>query len=152
MMIWLLFGMFLVGAICIAVAIRNGRRAKTSLAWPMTQGRITSSRLVEYSHSSEHGDSSSYGPKVEYEYGVAGQTYRGKRVSFGSEASYNKAREQAVVERYKVGTSVEVFYDPASPADAVLERRAASSTVILLLVGVALIAMTLLFGLVGQPF
>jgi len=148
MMIWGLFGLFLAGAIFIAVAIRNGRGAKASLAWPITQGRITSSRLDEYSSVGE-SDGNSYVPKVEYEYSVAGQTYRGKRIVFGSAGSGNKAREQAVVERYKVGTPVEVFYDPARPADAVLERRAASSTVIFWLIGVTFIAGSLLFGLVG---
>ena len=132
-------GFFLVvslpGVILILIPIRNRRRAKASLAWPSVEGRLTSSQLVTIRY---HGTDSSYVPRVEYEYSVAGQAYAGKRIAFGPEGSYSEAKERAMVDRYKVGTAVEVFYDPTRAAFAILEKRAASSSIIFLVIGVGL--------------
>lgn len=118
------FGLFGVGLIFILFEITGRRRTKASLAWPSTQGRITSSRLGE-----SYGDAGvGYVPEVEYEYGVAGQTYTGKRIEFGREVFDIKTEAMEVVSKYKVDTPVEVFYDPARPASAVLERQATPAT------------------------
>ena len=125
---------YLVGVIFILMAIINAKRAKASLTWPSAQGRITSSQVLELS---------SYRPKVNYEYGVAGRTYSGKRIAFGPTGSLSKARVRATAESYKVGTTVEVFYNPARPDDATLERRTTRTNVIFYIFGVAYI----LFGI-----
>jgi Protein of unknown function (DUF3592) len=123
--------------ILILIAIRNDRRANASLAWPSVQGRITSSQLVT---SRVRGRDRSYLPRVEYEYSGKGQAYAGKRVACGTEGSNasprSKATVQAMVDRYEVGTPVEVFYNPAHADFAILERRAASASKQLWLVGI----------------
>lgn len=140
MMLWIVASpMYLAGVICILIAIINAKRAKASLTWPRAQGRITSSQVVT-GRSRKYSDS--YCPEVEYEYGVAGRTYSGKRIAFGPAGSRNEARERAVAASYTVGTPVVVFYNSVRPADAILERRAASSNVKLWIVGVGFI----LFG------
>jgi hypothetical protein len=131
---------YLVGVIFILMALINTKRAKASLTWPSAQGRITSSQVAEHSDE-DYGDS--YRPKVEYEYGVAGRTYSGKRIAFGPTGSLSEARVRATAESYKVGTTVEVFYNPARPDDATLERRATRTNVIFYIFGVAFI----LFGI-----
>lgn len=140
MIVWIaLSPLYLAGIICILIAIINAKRAKASLTWPSVQGRITSSQLV-ISKSVKYGES--FKPEVVYEYSVAGRNYSGKRIAFGPAGSHNEARERAVAACYQVGTPVEVFYNSARPADAILERRAASSNVKLWILGIAFI----LFG------
>ena len=112
-------------------AIWDSSNAKASLAWPSIQGRITSSRLVAVK-----GKSTSYEPRVGYEYSVAGQAYTGNRIWFGWPlAAGSEAEGWAVVHSYQVGAPVEVFYDPASPADAVLERRVRTWMIMFLWIG-----------------
>jgi hypothetical protein len=59
-------------------------------------------------------------PTVEYEFAVAGTTYRGARISIGDDSG--GANTEATLARYPVGATVTVYYDPADPTDCVLER------------------------------
>jgi hypothetical protein len=56
-------------------------------------------------------------PIIGYEFAVAGKTFRGNRVKDGF-----TPKVKPTLTKYPVGAEVEVFYDPANPADAILER------------------------------
>jgi hypothetical protein len=59
-------------------------------------------------------------PLVEYEFSVAGQTWRGNRISIGEDSG--GANTEATLQRYPIGAVVSVYYDPADPKKSVLER------------------------------
>lgn len=113
-------------------------QAAASAAWPSTEGRITRSRL-ERSH---RDGSTSVTADVGYEYAVAGATHEGFRVWIGDGYSASPGREfRAAVGRYPEGARVTVFYDPADPAESVLEPGATWSGSIVFLIGLGLLAL-----------
>ena len=87
-------------------------RGNASQNWPVTEGTIIESK-VEY-------DGDSYSPKVRYRYQVHTEildgdviTYRGFRA--------DKSAVEAYVKKYHEAAKVFVYYDPAAPANSVLE-------------------------------
>ena len=99
---------------------------------------------ISRSHDSDGGTSTSYYPRVTYEYEVLGHRYRGDRVNFGSAIGYGEPNTaQAVVDRYLPGNNIRVYYNPNNPGEAVLERTAGSSSRILIWVGIFILAILL---------
>jgi hypothetical protein len=99
------------------------------LQWPSSRGRVISSDLNRRQDSDGNQSEEAH---VVYEYLVGGTTLQGKRVAFGGSGA-GGARK--TVKRYPAGATVDVYYDPAKPASAVLERSAAGGTFVLALVG-----------------
>jgi Protein of unknown function (DUF3592) len=112
-----LFAVVAAGGILVAAGVKalEIRRARR---WPSTEGRVIASR-VEARRSRPGGDLSNQ-PFVQYEYVVGGRTYRGARVDVGERTPGSEL--EAVLARYPVGAAVTVFYDPADPSKALLER------------------------------
>jgi hypothetical protein len=87
--------------------------------------------------------SDSYSPRVSYDYTALGQRYTGNKISFGFTKAHNTHRSaEAELTRYPVGSQVTVFYNPANPAEAVLERKAGNS-VLATILGAAFILLSL---------
>jgi len=80
-------------------------------SWDSVEGRVIESRL-----SSGRPRSS-----IRYEYRVQGRTLTGNRV--GLFQVEGPGFSHASVQRYPLGAPVRVFYDPAAPTRAVLERE-----------------------------
>ena len=95
--------------------------AKASVGWPTAPGTITRSEV-------EPTVKNRVNPKVAYTYAVNGKTMTGSRVSYRSEGGSNQTDAQAVVDRFPMGKSVQVHYDPALPTNSVLEPGASAST------------------------
>ena len=123
-------GTLLLGLLCVAVgyfvAFHLGRpileEAQASADWPTTEGVILSSRVVR----SYKGGEWAYAPEVRYAYEVEGHRYEGRAVRLGLEGMRFGTRGLAarVVNRYRPGERVTVYYDPQDPATAVLEPGA----------------------------
>jgi hypothetical protein len=86
-----------------------------------------------------------YVPEVEYVFSVGGVDYRGHRIGIG-EIAPDSPEAKAALERYKVGRTGPVFYNPANPEEAVLERDAPASPAVMygiaagvMLVGLAIV-------------
>lgn len=96
--------------------------AKASEQWPKASGRITASH-VETSRDSENKNM--YSAQVTYEYEVEGTTYTDDTVWFGGDySSSNRSDAQQTVSKYPAGQTVDVYYQPDDPANAVLEPGA----------------------------
>ena len=117
--------MWLFGAMCVAIVLVivvsklwEARRAAT---WPQVAGRIVKS-TIEARHQRSAGEATAVTnvPVVEYEFAVAGTTYRGTRISIGEDSG--GANTDTTLARYPVAATVMVYYDPADPTDCVLER------------------------------
>lgn len=109
---------FIIGAIVLMWGIASSRTALISARWPSVPGSVTASSL-DISSSSK--GSTIYNANIHYTYSVGAQNYTGTRVTFGDINTSNSSDAAQTVYRYRVGTVVNVFYNPNDPADAALE-------------------------------
>ena len=130
-----------------AAIIYRTRRAQRASHWPSTRGRIVRSQMQR---TKRGGGTSAPGignlADIEYVYSVAGVEYRGSRVGIG-EIAPDSPEVAAALDRYRAGREGPVYYNPADPKDAVLERDMPASSALLyagaagvFLVGLAIVA------------
>ena len=88
--------------------------------WPSTTGRVITSR------AEVHGgrDSTYVLPRVVFMYTVGAVEYKGERIMFEDKFfhTYSSGEAYDMVDKYPVGADVTVYYNPANPAEATLER------------------------------
>lgn len=93
--------------------------AKASEKWPAVDGVIEQSEVV--TSRGDDGDTM-YAAEVLYKYTVDGREYQSDNVYFGGDyRSSSSSGAYEVVNRYPVGDTVKVHYDPDKPENAVLE-------------------------------
>lgn len=128
----------IIAFVFLFLGLRVNRRAAASRHWRSTNGVILASYVDRRSSlSSGGGRNTAFYPVVLYQYTVDGQSFRGSQRAFGSEIGYGWTRPaQNAVDRYPVGATVDVFYNPVNPSDAVLERRSGGSRTIFILIAV----------------
>jgi hypothetical protein len=110
------------------------KQAGATRGWAQTTGRIVSSETEEFRARSDINSPgkaavgpyrSQYRQRINYSYQVGGLDFASDRVAFGGRTRGTVASiETGSVTRYPAGSSVTVFYDPANPSQAVLERDA----------------------------
>jgi len=116
----LTIGLGFAAVILLAVMVKlvEARRARN---WHSTPGTVIKSRVRTRKRTDIEGRSRFENePLVTYEYEVDGRTYRGARISFAERISGGEI--DAWLKRYPAGKAVQVYYNPADPAQAVLER------------------------------
>jgi hypothetical protein len=128
---FILCGVALIGAAWWS-ATMNAKAAD----WPDTRGVIA---MSEHRQATD-GDNGSV--RIEFDYEVAGQKHRGTTVSYAGLPSQSDEKA-ALVARYPVGREVQVYYDPADPGRAVLERAPSRAWMAAALMGVVLVAVGL---------
>jgi len=131
-----------VGLVVAGLGWRELSEADASASWPSVKGEVTSSE-VRKSTSSRTGRrrqrSTKYRAVVKYEYSVDGTIHTGNRISFDASSS-SRSTAGRMTARYPKGAEVDVFYDPESPGEAVLERGKTLGTYIPLGVGLLFFA------------
>ena len=123
-------GMFLLGWF-------QFRKVQSSRSWPYTPGRILSAK-VDTSitrGNQDEADTTSYLPVIQYEYVVDNQHYLGNRIAFVARSYSRRKQAEEAMKAFEAGASVWVFYDPAKPGQAVLERKASGGTMWMMLGG-----------------
>ena len=136
----LAFALMFPGLVAVAVAVKKAEIARAS-TWTKGTARIVTSEWV----MEKRPDKEVKVPRVEYEFPVAFHPWRGLRVSFAEVIAGPDAA--AVLARYRVGTSVPVYYDPADPSKSVLERDPPAFFKSIYLVLAAIAAVILAVGL-----
>ena len=126
----LLIGSMMIGVLIFGTLYKYFEVSKAS-RWNCTPGRVLSSRAkarkvrtIDSLSRAEVGadlNVRNFADLV-YEYRIGGKTYRGKRISVGEDLG-DLFVEQRLA-KYRVGASVEVYYNPRNPQQAVLERDA----------------------------
>jgi len=137
---------FSVGGIyAIYQSIKTRQQVKQIQNWPSTMGRVIDSRVVHGGYDTDKMRRN-YVQHVEYEYTVGGVTYRNDQIAPGPRQAHPR-RYQArnAANRYPIGATVTVFYNPANPQEAVLEQGTAATTVILI-IGIALLGAAACLG------
>ncbi|GAB4495436.1 MAG: DUF3592 domain-containing protein [Anaerolineales bacterium] len=115
-----LFAAAIIGLLFFAVVVkmRETQRAKT---WQTTSGKITRSETRALKKRDIDGkESVRSAPAIAYEYTVNGKRYQGERISLAE--IIPESDIEPLLARYPVGAQVTVYYDPANPRQAVLER------------------------------
>jgi hypothetical protein len=111
--------------IVIAVMVKLWEVRQAS-RWPSTTGNVIASGVRSTKNKPgdpgyNFGDTEvSNEPNVEYEYQVAGRKYRCRRITIGEKTSSFEL--ESILQKYPVGQAVTVYYNPADPNKAVLER------------------------------
>lgn len=141
----LLFGgVFAVLGIGLLVfGLRERRRAKTTEKWPTANGNIVSARIDQNTRT-ERSQGRTYTrtthtPVVEYTYEVNGKAFQGNRIFPGANMSYDLGTAQGIINRYQPGQATTVHYDPADPAQAVLETQTKGGSIFLIIGGIFLV-------------
>lgn len=106
--------------------LRVDRQNRAAQRWPETTGVVVGNSVRPLigvqawllSHGTLHPRAE---PRIEYEYQVNGETYRSNRVRLGTLAQTVREATQTVAQ-YPPGTRLNVYYDPAQPQRACLER------------------------------
>lgn len=105
------------GVACFGIPIV---RSFLSRSWPKAEGRVLSSQKVPTSNRSV-----SFRLVVQYSYSVAGLPYTSQRRSFADTALIGRSWTwtKEVQQKYSVGNTIDVYYNPSSPADCILTRQ-----------------------------
>lgn len=115
-----------------------------STQWERTQGNIAVSEV-------DRGcmRQASYVPKLTYRYSAAGQIFSGHKITATNNFCYpsKKAAQEFLLKHYPLDARVTVFFNPASPSDAVL--RAGDYSRFSYFVIAALWITAILFGVGG---
>ncbi len=122
----------LIGVVCGGGWFLLRRKSQASMKWPSARGRVVAS---DVNRCRDNDGNWAEEARVVYEYVVNGASFKGNRITFGGASSGNRSAARKTIERYPAGVEVDVFYDPAQPGAAVLERRLPGALVLLPIVG-----------------
>lgn len=109
------------------------KKAGESQNWSSAMGKITESYVRRKVSTDSDGDTTtSYYPEVRYTYQYLGTEFSGDRIAFGGKVGGGQNKAYTAISSYPVGKDVTVYYDPNNPEDAVLERRMAGATYLIM--------------------
>jgi Protein of unknown function (DUF3592) len=116
-----LIAMIIPGAIAWTI-VYKAYQVQRAAKWPSTQGRIVHSSMRAVQRREAEGPTKvSSTPAIGYVYSVGGVEYRNDRISIG-EIVAGSPEAEAAIERYSVGRTGPVFYNPDNPKEAALMR------------------------------
>ena len=131
---------FFMGMTCLIISYLLLNAVMTTNGWPVAEGTVITSEVTSQWHD-DYNDGEgffTYSPYVVYEYQVNGTKYDGCSVtSFILESDL--AYAQGVVNKYPVGSTVRVHYNPTAPSDSVLEMYVGPTTLIPFAFGIGLV-------------
>ncbi len=138
----LVLGMFAAGVCMMAWGGYEIKGSRESGSWPSTNGTITSSSMSKRTtRDSNHRTRTTYYPKIGFQYQVGGRTYTSTRIAFGTGETGGSVKwARKVVNKYPVGNTVTVYYNPQDPQYGVLESGITWRSIIFLLAGLAFFA------------
>ncbi len=144
-----MIGYIIAIAISAVILIKIGSdilRAQKSRSWPTASGTVLDLDMEAHQSRDEDGDiRTTYGATIQYKYLVDGQEFQGNRRTFSNVRTSSARNTEKILERYPLGSSVDVFYNPDDPSSGVLEPGVGASTYLLLVVAIGF----LVFGIAG---
>jgi len=122
--------LILAGFVWFLWSLYSLTKGRESENWKITTGIITKSKVFE---PYRKGNPSV--PIVHYEYSLYGKTYKSDRIFWGNvHTSGTRAAAQKVVNKYREGTKVTVYYNQSNEGESVLEPGSAQGTLLSLAV------------------
>ncbi len=122
-------GSILLGLSFIIVTILIRRSSQGIANWPDTTGTVIKSEIYRHERRTQTATTVTYTPTVAYTYTVEGRTYTADKRNTEPYymASFKDEEEaQDVLKVYAPGSAVKVYYNPAAPEQAVLEKPRAT--------------------------
>ncbi|WP_246675144.1 DUF3592 domain-containing protein [Mesorhizobium sp. B2-3-4] len=143
----------IMGVFALLMGIAQKALARQAAKWPVTSGRIDASGLETVRIDSAYQRRRSvFRSRIVYSYEVAGRHYTSARVTFGANVMASlPGLVSGQIGRYAEGSKVDVHYDPANPASAVLEPRARGLWLLWVCALAFLCGAAWLVGLVPSP-
>ncbi|WP_246805181.1 DUF3592 domain-containing protein [Mesorhizobium mediterraneum] len=146
--------LLVMGLFTLRMGFAQKSLAEQAARWPVATGHIDASGLQKFQIRDSFEGGGGYRPwrtvfksRVVYSYSVAGQRYAADRVAFGSNLTASlPGLVSGQSQRYLQGDKVEVHYDPANPAAAVLDCRVRGLWVLWVSASVFLAGAALLVG------
>jgi hypothetical protein len=111
----IVFSVLAVGLIILGLLTM--RETSRSRGWAKVDGKVVASNVNQFTGRSGR----TYRPMVIYAYSIGPVRFMSSRIAFHPLASSSRSAATEFVERYPVGKTVQVFYDPQDPEQAVLE-------------------------------
>ena len=127
--LYILLGAFLCPVFVMFAKIKNGKHGKYANIknWVIAKAEIKSCGIKDQVFKSAASglrgwrDVKGYTPYVVYEYAYKNRKYTGTKISPIKTISSNRSDSSKVVEKYPVGSVVDVYINPGVPADSYLE-------------------------------
>jgi hypothetical protein len=144
--------LLVIGVIALVFFGRNVMLGRKSQNWPNAPGTILQTGMETYQSTDEDGSTSTtYDATIMYSYEVGDQSYQGNRRTFTNVRTGSRRRVEQILARYPQGGAVSVYYDPANPAESVLETGVNTfAYVVLVIAGILVLAgIAGLLGLFG---
>lgn len=141
------------GIFLMIMSLLSLQQGKEARSWKVVAGRIVRSSLEEKRVDTNYGDGMrraevGYLPRVEYQYRVGDETLTGQRISL-VEKQYTQKSGQKALEKYPIGATVQVHFNPENPQEAVIETGTVLSSLIFMLGGIALVAVGIAIAILG---
>lgn len=118
------FSEFVISAILVGIILASQLSAAKAKDWASTTGTVLLSTVQARRGSKGHY--ANY-PVVVYQYRVGGMSYEGRKITPGLE--WGGTGAEKVAARYPTGSQVTVYYNPANPAEALLDRKPPSAMI-----------------------
>lgn len=115
--------LFITGIFSAVVYFINedANKERATLTWPSVMGVITHSKVAsEYSRDSDGRTTKMYYPNIKYDYAVNGVDYKGDKYELKVTKSSPDTFARNIVNEFKLGKAVPVYYNPANPSIAIL--------------------------------
>jgi len=92
--------------------------------WPSVKGEIMKSSLVKQvmTSSTTQTNKKMYSVSVNYNYYVSGKNFSGDRVRFFQARGTSESLALRDLDKYPIGTQIDVFYKPSDPSKSVLVK------------------------------
>lgn len=115
--------LFALGLACVLLAVYYRRKRLKALSWPSVPGKVINSSVLIRTQEDSGDAITTYLPQIQYEYQINGNSYVSNvwRFGVGFATSFREWEARSAVERYPTGSAIAVFFNPANPAEAVLE-------------------------------
>jgi hypothetical protein len=125
-------------------------KAAATNAWKPTRGMVIKASVEAETSGSGKDQTTDFYPSVKYTYEIDGKRFTGHRVTWmQTDSEYSStAKAKAQLAKYPVGKAVTVYYNPEKPGEAVLKRGSGSGSLDYLLLGVAVVLVSLFLGVV----
>ena len=115
-------GFVLGGLLFATLGYFHAREAIQSNDWPSVAGQIISKKIdVTHNRDSDGHRTTSYEPKVIYEFRVDEQIYQAERMQIGLTSYNTRAKASDAIDRLTDGDKCTVFYNPENPEVSTLE-------------------------------
>jgi uncharacterized protein DUF3592 len=114
---------FVISAGAILAGRGYVKTAQRMRSYETTRGRVTSREVVVIAgldREGRWGQGGNYRPKVTYDYTVGGVAYTSDRTSYAHRGLKRSVAEQQLA---AIPDDVDVYYDPAAPDQAYLEKH-----------------------------